>query len=161
MILIAGVQQRSKSLAIQKAAIEIAGVCEGNSDSDRWGAHACTCRQRFQHHMHHLQSHAPTTPVIVSDIAMVPWAMSRNLTHMREPHSQVEVDVRCMVLTYVDEVHIVEVQVRCMVLQYHAMHVDEVQVPQRSYIDPWYVIGAPTVIGAFTVILESSFNEIM
>ena len=137
-ILIAGVQQRSKSLAIQKAAIEIAGVCEGNSDSDRWGAHACTCRQRFQHHMHHLQSHAPTTPVIVSDIAMVPWAMSRNLTHMREPHSQVEVDVH-------------------MVL--HA--VDEVQVPQRSYIDPWYVIGAPTVIGAFPVMLESSFNEMM
>ena len=62
------------------------------------------------------------------------------------------------------EVHIVVEdlgRVRCMVPQYRAMHVDEVQVPQRSYIDPWYVIGAPTVIGAFTVILESSFNEIM
>ena len=63
----------------------------------------------------------------------------------------------------VREVHVVVEdlgQVRCMVLHYHAMLVDEVQVPQRS-IDPWYVIGAPTVIGAFTVILESSFNEIM
>ena len=33
-ILIAGVQQRLKSLAIQRAGIEIAGVCEDNSDSE-------------------------------------------------------------------------------------------------------------------------------